>query len=268
MAKSARAARTASGSMPAIRRAASRPRLLRGVAGDDVEPDAEPQRPVLGPAGGIGQGTHPLQTLTDHVGGLAPRQVDVDMTGCDAFRRRRRSTEVHLGSGVGCEAGRCALHPVVLAIEVEGLVAPRAVDHLEELAGTLVALVLRAEVTEAGHLDGFRADDDVEQQSSAGHALIGRRHLRRERRVHHPGPERHEEPQPMGQRDERRRGDPRVLAPGAARSEHRIEPQSVTRPGDIGQVGLRRRATMGVVAGGQHVAAVAAGGEEPVDLDL
>ena len=58
-----------------------RPGLGGGVTTDDVEPDAEPQRSIIGASGVGGQGADAFDPFSDHGGRLAPGQVHVDVAG-------------------------------------------------------------------------------------------------------------------------------------------------------------------------------------------
>ena len=68
------------------------------------------------------------------------------------------------------------------------------------------------------------------------------------------GPEREQEPQALGVRDEHRRGGRGVLAPGTGGRERSDEPDLLGRPGDLGEVADRGRADRAGRAGGVAVA--------------
>ncbi len=251
-----------------------RPRLLGGVAGDDVQPDAEPQRPSL-PGG---ESPHPGDLLRNLGGRLAPGEVRLDVPRRDRARSRRRAAEVQLGHRVGPLGHRGALHLVVRAGEVVRGAAPGPAHDGEELVGARVPLVLRQMVAETALLGALPAGDDVEQQAPAGDPLVGRGHLGGQGGGDEARPEGHEELQPRGLLGERGGDQPGVLAPGARRGEHRLEAELLGRPGDLAEVvdGGRPEGAGGgpsvpalePVAAADDRAAVPGGGQEPVELQI
>jgi hypothetical protein len=86
----------------------------------------------------------------------------------------------------------------VPAGQVEPLAGQAAAQHLEELAGALVPLVVVEEVAVGPLLDRVAAGDHVEPQPAAGQPLEGGRLLRGQRRQHEAGAEGDEELQPRG----------------------------------------------------------------------
>jgi hypothetical protein len=187
-AKSARAARDGVGVHAPQQPGRLGPCLLRGVAGDDVEADAELERPVAGgPRRGRGPLPHPLQPLAGRVGRFSPQQVRVDVGRGDRLGRVGRATEEDRRRLDGGVAGGGGLDPVEVAVEVERGRPESAAQHGEELSRTAVALVLGEVVAEAGQLGGLGADHDVDHQPSTRHGLVGGGHLRGLRRVEEPG---------------------------------------------------------------------------------
>ena len=143
------------------------PRLVGGVARDDVQADAEPRLAVqLG-----GELAHPLDLLGDLLRRLAPGEVDVGVACGHGQRGVRRAAEVDRRRRVGRGERRRPLHAVVLAGEVDRLGTPGSAQDGEELVGAGVAGVVVGPVAEAPHLDRVAAGDDVEHQPAAGEAL-------------------------------------------------------------------------------------------------
>lgn len=155
-------------------------------------------------------------------------------------------------------------------------------QHLQELPGARVAIVLAQVVAESALLGVLATGDDVEQQPSAADPLVGGSHLGCERRAQHARPEGHEELQPLGHLDECGRRDPGVLAVGPGRRERRLEAELLGRAGDLAEIvdgrGPAARARGATdLAGAAHRghrvadaevgAGVAGGGEEPVQMD-
>src|SRR5690606_24715403 len=87
-----------------------RPRLLGGVAGDDVQTDAEAQGAALL----RGQAADPGNLLRDGGGRFAPGEVDVDVLRRDAAGDGRGAAEVHLRHRVGYPGQPGARHPQVV----------------------------------------------------------------------------------------------------------------------------------------------------------
>ncbi len=202
---------------------------------------------------------------------LAPRQVDVGVLGRDLAGGGRGAAEVDLGDRVGQLLELRALDAQVLAGEGHLLARPEPAHDREELAAALVAAVLVEEVAVGALLVGLAAGDDVEQEAAAGEVLEGRGHLGGQRRRGEAGPERDEELEPLRERGEHRRGEPRVLAPRAGRGQRGLEAELLGAAGDLPEVGHARGpagvAVLDAVAAADDLAAVAAvGGQEPVEL--
>jgi hypothetical protein len=160
----------------------------------------------------------------------------------------------------------------VLAVEVERHALERPAEDVEKLAGARIAGVVVEEVAVGALFHRVTAGDDVEPQPAAGQLLEGGRLLGDQGRQREPGPQRDEELQPLGDRRQRRADDPRVQAARADGRQHPGETRLLGGPGDRRQVVQRRRPAEGAGIGaagggrGRDVAAVAAGGQEPVEL--
>ena len=217
-----------------------RPRLRGGVPGDHVQPDAEPQRAALAPR----PAADPGQLLRHLRRRLAPGQVDVGVPGGDRPRGRRGAAEVDRRQRVGRRAARSRRSTLVVLAVRSRTARPRHAPRTtcQELAGPGVALVVGEVVAEPALLVGSAAGDHVQQQPAAGDPLVGRGHLRGQRRRHEAGPERDQELQPLGLPDQRGGGQPGVLAPGAGRGEHASKPELLGGPGDLAEVVDARRA--------------------------
>ena len=211
------------------------------------------------------------QLLADLGGRLAPGEVDVGVLGGDCHGRVRRTAEVDVRDRVGQAGELGAFHLKVLAVAGDRFALPEPGHDVEELAGALVALRLVKEVAVGALLGGLAAGDHVEQQAALRLALEGRGHLGRERGADKARAERDEELQPLGDLGEHRGGEPRVFAPGARRGERAREAQLLGTAGDLAEVldgrgsDGARRARGDTVAAADDVAAVAVGGQEPVE---
>ena len=140
-----------------------------GVAGDDVQADAESE----GAAGVGGQGAHSVDPLGDHVRRLAPHEVDVAVGGGDLFSCGGGPAEVDVGCGVERVCGSPLFHLVVASGEVDGCSGEGAAQHGEEFGGAGVALVVVEEVAVGPLFDRVSPGDDVDEQSVAGDVLEG-----------------------------------------------------------------------------------------------
>ena len=243
------------------------PRLVRGVPGDDVQPDAVAQRAP----GLAGQAVHPAQLGVHGRRRFAPGQVDVGVAGRDRARLGRGAAEVQVGHRVGPPGQPGALDPQVLAAVADGLAAPQPGHDVQELPAPGVPLLLVEEVAVGLLLGGLAAGHHVEQQQALRVALERGRHLRGQRRGDQAGAERDQELQPLGDLGEHCRRQPGVLTPGAGRGERGLEAELFGTAGDLAQVGQARRADRARRAGrdavpaADDVAAVAVGRQEPVE---
>ena len=113
---------------------------------------------------------------------------------------------------------------------------------MQELAGAGVALVVVQPVAEPTLFDVVAAGDDVQQHTALGEPLQRRGLLRGQRRRHQPRPKGHQELQSLGLGQQRRRGEPGVLAPGAGRGQHAFVAEPVGGAGHLRQVAATRRA--------------------------
>src|SRR6185295_15932274 len=104
------------------------------------------------------------------------------------------------------------------------------------LLGARIALVVVEEVAEPSLLGWVAARDDVQIESATRDALVGRGHLRRQRRGDESGPEGDEEPQPVRLARERRGEDPCVLAPCPRRRQRAREAELLRRPPHLQEV--------------------------------
>ena len=115
------------------------------------------------------------------------------------------------------------------------------------------------------------AGDDVEEEPSAGLPLEGGGHLGGERGRDEAGAEGDQELQAFGVLADHRGGQPGVLAPGTGGGERADEAEVLGGAGDLAQIGDRRRPVPAGLGGGRavaaadDVAAVAVGGQEPVE---
>ncbi|EGJ79002.1 putative alkanesulfonate monooxygenase [Streptomyces sp. Tu6071] len=243
------------------------PRVLRAVPRERVQPDTEAH---LAPFPGR-QLPHRADLLRDGGGRLAPRQVHVRVPGRHAQRGGRRAAEVHGRHGVGEPPEARALDPEVLPGVVHGPAAPQAPYDVQELVRAGVAPVLVEEVPERALLGALATGHDVEQQPPARLPLVGGGHLRRERRRERAGAEGHKELEALGVLAEHRRRQPGVLAPRAGRRQRPLEAELFGGARDEGQVldgGRAVAAARGhgrAVAAADDLAAVAVGGQEPVE---
>ena len=212
-----------------------------------------------------GQGPHLAHLLGGHGRRLAPHQPRVGVAGGHPLAGVGRAPEEDRRLRVGRRRHRGALDPVVVAGEVEGRAAPRAPHDLQELGGAGVAGVLVEEVAEAALLLAAAPGHDVEQQPAARQPLERDGLLGGQGRRHRPRPEGDEEPQAGGLGEQRRGRHPGVLAPRAGGREHGVEADLLGRPRHLGQVVEAGRATARRGAEADDVAAVAGGGQEPVD---
>ena len=130
----------------------------------------------------LGQPADPGDLLGHLLRRLAPGEVDVGVPCGHRPGRCRGSAEVDLRQRVDRAADLGALDLVVLAVEVERRLGPRAAHDDEELVGAGVALRVAEVVAEAPLLRRLAPGDDVEQQPPGGDPLEGRRHLGRQRR--------------------------------------------------------------------------------------
>ena len=201
-----------------------------------MQPDPEPQLPTeLG-----GARPDAVELLGDRRRRLTPGQVHVGLGRRHLNRRRRRPAEIQVRPhrrrddlGIG--------ELIVLAVEIDRLAVPQRPDDRQELPGAGVAILLTEVVAEPPLLAVIAAGDDVEQQPPTRHPLKRRRHLRRQRRRGEPGPERDQEPEPLGHLRQRRGHHPRVLAPAAGRRQRGIEAELLGGPGDLTDVADIRR---------------------------
>ena len=177
---------------------------------------------------------------------LAPRQVDVGLLAaatCSAAAdapaevHRRAPGRARRGSwrprpGSAARRGRTARRSH----------APRMI--VDELAGALVAGVLVGEVAEPGR--------SAARRRSRGSAAAGRRTAAGRSTAicaarvgdSSPGRKATRNLHPLGERDQRGGGQPGVLAPGAARGQHPVEPE-LGGPRHLRHVGNRRRPSTG-----------------------
>ncbi|GDY57808.1 hypothetical protein SVIO_084310 [Streptomyces violaceusniger] len=243
------------------------PRLLGGVAGDDVQPDAEADRTALFG----GEGADPGDLL-GHLGGrLAPGEVDIGVAGGDLTGGGGGAAEVDLGDRVGEPGQLGALDVEVFPGVIDGLAVPQVADDAQELAGAGVAGLLVEEVAEGALLLALAAGDHVEHQPPAGLPLVGGGHLGGEGGREEAGAEGHQELQPLGVLADHRGGQPGVLAPGTGRGERTGEAEVFGGAGDLGEIADGRRTVPsgrgdgGAMATSDDMAAVAVGGQEPVE---
>jgi hypothetical protein len=168
--------------------------------------------------------------------------------------RRRRGGQLR--------AEPAGFHLVVLAREVERFGLPRLPDHLQELRGAFVALVVGEEVAVGALLAGIAAGDDVQQEPAPADPLQRRGHVCGECRHDETWPERDQELQPLGVAHQCGHGKPGVLTPGAGGREDAGEAEPVRGPRHLGEV-LDVRGPVGR----RDVASVAGRGQEPVDVE-
>ena len=258
-----------SSSMPVEQAVGLGPRLLGGVAGDGVHPDAEADLAAL--VGG--ELADPLDLLGDGGRRLAPGEVDVGVLGGDLARppatsRRSRSRGPGRGSAAARASSTWRCSPWKSTVSP----AHSAADDRQELVAPRVAGVLVQEVAVRPLLVALAAGDDVEQQPAAGQVLEGAGHLRGQRR-----------------RGQARAGTrpgtsaaPRrwlSIAVDSQASSHQapvgrqrgLEAELLGAAGDLAEVGHAAGrpdgAGVDAVAAADDLAAVAAvGGQEPVEL--
>ena len=246
-----------------------RPRRGGGVAADGVQPDPESHLA----AAFLGEFAYPLDLGGRGLRRLTPGEIDVDVLGGDRKGGGRRTAEIDLRQRIRRRGHPRVLDGVVLALEVHRLLAPHRVHDVQELAGAGVALVVVQPVAEPTLLDVVAAGDDVQQHPALGEPLQRRGLLGGQRRRYQSGPEGDEELQPLGLGQQRRRGQPRVLAPGSGRASARLRsradrPRGPSPPGTGASArgswrhGVMRRR----VRRADDRAAVTVGGQEPVEF--
>ena len=211
----------------------------------------------------------PLDPRADLLRDLAPGQVHIRPARGHGQRGLRVAAEVQRGNDLRLLEGPGVARLVVGAVEVDTALGPDRRDDLHELIGALVALVVIEPVAEALLLGGLPAGDDVEHQPPAGDLLVRHGHLGGQRGGDRSGAEGHQELQLGGGSDQRGRGDPGVLAPRAGGGEHRMEAVGLRRASHLCQVvearlAGRRHCAVVRVRSVDHGAAVAVGGQEPV----
>ena len=163
---------TVSGSKPVEQPVRLRPRLLGGVAGDDVQPDAEAQGAALARPRAPGSRRSSRRPAA---GGSPQVRYTSTCLAATSPAIGEEPAEVDLGHRVGHPGQLRVLDLEVLAVQVDGLALPQPPHDLQELAGAAVAGVLVEEVAVGALLVALAAGDDVEQQPPAGLPLEGGR---------------------------------------------------------------------------------------------
>ena len=85
-------------------------------------------------------------------------------------------------------------------------------------------------------LDRVAAGDDVDQQAAVRDPVERRRHARGDGRRLQAGPHRDQESQPLGQRRQRRRDHPGILAAAPGRQQHAVIAELVGGLRDLAQI--------------------------------
>ena len=215
-----------------------------------------------------------LQLLRHLRGRLAPGEVDVDVARGDLDAPPPRSRR---GRSPAAPADPRRARPrrgrARRRSRARRSQAPRSTAR--NSPGLRVALVLVEEVAVAALLGVVAADDDVEEQPPAGDPLVGRGHLRGERRREERGPEGDEELEPLGLLRQRGGQHPGVGAPARDRRQRRLEAGLLGGARDLPEVGEAAGAlpVAGVLAGAaadrvavaEIGARVARRGQEPVE---
>ena len=153
----------------------------------------------------------------------------------------------------------------VLAAEIDGLAGEQRGVNVEKFAGHLVAFVMIEKDAVAAVFGRVAAGDDIDQQPALRHAIERRRHARRNRRRLQAGPHRDEIPQPLGQRRQRRRDHPGILAASSGRQQHAEIAEIIGRLRDLAQVLKADRAG---ADRGAEMAAVAVRRQEPKNVGV
>ena len=143
----------------------------------------------------------------------------------------------------------------MLAVEIDGFAGQQAAEDGQELAGLLVALVMRQEHAIAGQFHRIAADHHIEQQPAIAQPIERRGLSRRKGRQRHARPQRDEIFEPIGDRREAGRGDPGFFAILPGRQQHAFKAEPVGRLGDlleIAEIGLPLAAGSSRDSGRRH----------------